>query len=87
MSETNQKPNVRIFDEGQHWQDRYTIVWPDLTYISLSESGKRYEGDDFGTQQAFESWHRLFNPREISFSALPPACQEKVVRDSEEACE
>lgn len=87
MTETNERPNVRVFDEGSLWQDRYTVVWSDLTFISMSESGKVYEGNDFGTHHAFEGWLKTFNPVEISFAALPPACQEKVIRDSEEACE
>jgi len=87
MSETNEAPNVRVFDEGPNWQDRYTIVWPDLTFISLNENGKRYEGDDFGAAAIFEHWLNTFHPLEISFSALPAACQEIVIVDSEEACE
>lgn len=85
--------DLTFWDNGGESFDRYTALWPDGSYLGMSENPFHPQGfcqHGEGCVDLQPRWnliHGLFTSQlgqEIQFEALPPDCQKAVLHDLEE---
>ena len=75
--------DLRYFDAPETL-DRFTAVWPDGSYLGMSEHPSHPQGfGQHGDGLDMSDTILAFLGKEIQFSDLPPDCQKAVNQDLE----